>query len=442
MKEKLTQSKLRFLVLPLLFLAFLLSLPSCEEDKEKVGPVYDPLQPVAITSFSPDSGGVSTQMLIYGSNFGTDTSLIKVYVNGTLAPLIGSTGTELYINVPGRANTGFISVTVGKGEEQKEAVTDTEFKYIYRPSVSTLCGFTDKDGKTAIVDGPIDKAQFEEPYWLTFDQHKNIYLLEEHRGLRMIDKDLTTVTTKFRTGRGLDRPRTIAFNPTWDVMYLTNDQGTWEGISTVVLTPETNFTEWNAIIFSKQCNGGDTHPYTGDYFYNSYEQGYVYKWNQETLSSEQLFRIDDVRWEFNIQFAPSGDFAYIVVVNQHYILKTKYNRETRKLEAPTHFVGRRGGGGYADGVGTNAQFREPHQGAFDENDNFYICDRMNHCVRKITPEGIVSTFAGRAENPGYTDGELSDAQFDRPHGIIYDKDDGTFFIADQKNRNIRVIKTE
>ena len=426
----------------LFFVAIAILCSQCKEDESVEVPAYDPSQPVQIASFSPREGGVSTQMLIYGKNFGADTSQIKVYVNNKRAALVGSTGSELYVLVPSRADTGFVTVEVGKGDAMQQAVSQQKFNYIYKPSVSTLAGFTDQDGRTAIVDGPIHVAQFEEPYWLAFDQHKNIYLLEEYRGMRMIDKDLTTVITKFRTGRGLDRPRTISFSTDWNTMYVTNDQGAWEGICTVTLTPESNFTDWTAMIFSKQCNGGAVHPETGDYFYNSYEQGQLYKWHFETGTAEQLFRIDDVRWEFNIQFAPSGDFAYIVVVNQHYILKSNYNRQTRKLEAPTHFVGSRGTWGYRDGVGSNALFDQPHQGAFDEHGNFYVCDRANHCIRRITPEGIVSTFAGRGRNAGYTEGNLSDAQFHWPSGIIYDKDDGTFYIADQANRRIRIIRTE
>ncbi|WP_315815751.1 hypothetical protein [Paraflavitalea speifideaquila] len=120
------------------------------------------------------------------------------------------------------------------------------------------------------------------------------------------------------------------------------------------------------------------------------------------------------------------------MVNQHYILKANFNRETRQLETPVHFVGGRRSPGYQDGVGTDARFDQPHQGAFDENDNFYVCDIYNHCIRKITPEGVVSTFAGRPRTYGYADGALRDAQFDRPMGIIYDKATGTFYVADQK----------
>lgn len=421
-------------------LLFFLVCACTEKNTIDTGTPYDPSQPVTISRISPDSGGVNTQMIIYGSNFGNDTAQIKVYINGHPARVIGLNGTALYVLVPSKAGSGEVKVVIGN--PTKEVIAPGPFKYIFLPSVGTLAGFTDKDGKTAIVDGPIDKAQFEEPYWLCFDEQKNIYLLEEHRGLRFINAAKTQVSTKFRTGNGMDRPRTLSFNPTWDTLYITNDQGAWTGLSTAVATRGDNFTRWTSLIYSLQTNGGDVQPQTGDYFFNSYSNGAIFKWDRVAKVSRELFRIGDVSWEFNIQFAPSGDFAYIVVVNQHYILKANYNRETRQLETPVHFVGGRRSPGHKDGVGTDARFDQPHQGAFDENDNFYVCDIFNHCIRKITPEGVVSTFAGRPRTYGYSDGALRDAQFDRPMGIIYDKETGTFYVADQKNRRIRIISTE
>lgn len=439
-REVLSHIKCLWAVMATLFTMF-----ACKKDDgaSKGQPVpFDPSKPTTIQSFTPDSGGVTTQMVIYGSNFGTDTSQIKVYINDKRAPLIGSSGTILYVLVPSKAGTGDVRVVMGTGADTKEVKATTPFKYIFRPSVSTLAGFTNERGESSIVDGDIKKAQFEEPYWLCFDQHKNIYLLEESRGLRFIDSALTTVKTLFRSGNGLSRVRTLSFNPTWDTLYVTNDQGDDRGISSVVLTPISGFTRWNALTYSKQCNGGDVQPQTGDYFINSYANGQVYQWDRGTKSLKELYRVGDNQWEFNIQFAPSGNFAYLVAVNRHYILKADYNRQTRTLESPVHFVGQRSSAGYQDGVGTAAKFNEPHQGAFDEFDNFYVCDRMNHVIRKITPDGVVSTFAGRPNQYGYTDGALRDARFDRPHGIIYNKDIGTFYIADQKNRRIRVITTE
>jgi hypothetical protein len=428
--------------LPLASLLLLLICSCSKKSTTEKGSVYDPSQPVTINRISPDSGGVSTQLVIYGSNFGNDTSLIKVSINGKPAPLVGSNGSAIYVLVPSKAGSGEVKVVVGTGTSTKEATGPVPFRYIFFPRVSTLAGFTDKDGKTAIVDGPIDKAQFEEPYWLCFDEKKNIYLLEEHRGLRFINADRTEVSTKFRTGNGLDRPRTLSFNPTWDTLYITNDQWDWTGLSTAIATRADNFTRWTSLIYSQTTNGGAAQPQTGDYFFNAYSTGAIFKWDRTAKVSKELFRIGDVSWEFNVQFAPSGDFAYIVVVNQHYILKSRYNRQTGELETPVHFVGGRRSAGYRDGVGTDARFDQPHQGAFDENDNFYVCDIYNHCIRKITPEGVVSTFAGRPGKYGYADGALRDAQFDRPMGIIYDQQSGTFYVADQKNRRIRIISTE
>lgn len=434
----------RNFALSLFLVALSVMLFSCsrEINDEKTGQPFDPSQPVTIEKFTPDSGVVSTQILIYGTNFGTDPSLVEVYINNNPAPVVGASGSIIYALVPSKAGTGKVKVVVTNGTETKEATSDIDFQYFFRPAVSTVAGFTDKDGRTAIVDGPIDKAQFEEPYWLLFDEHKNLYLLEEYRGLRMIDSALTQVVTKFRTGNGWDRPRTISFNPTKDTMYLTNDQGSWDGLAAVIATKTDNFTRWNSFIFSKQCNGGAAQPQTGDFFFNSYSNGQVYKWNKSTRNATELYRVGDNSWEFNIQFAPSGNFAYMVSKNRNYLLKANFNRETRVLDAPVFFAGGINSAGYQDGVGANARFREPHQGAFDEFDNFYLCDVMNHCIRKITPEGVVSTFAGRPTQWGYADGALRDAQFDRPHGIVYDDHTGTFYIADQKNRRIRKITTE
>jgi len=422
---------------------FVIFFAHCVDEEKNTLPVYDPTKPVEFSSFLPDSGGVSTQMIINGSNFGSDTSLIKVFVNGKKAPLIGTDGSSLLVLVPARADTGLVSVQIGKGSNMKEVVSQNNFNYIFKPTVSTLSGWTAQDGtESTIVDGTLATAQYKSPYWLTFDQNKDLYLLEEYQGLRFIDLHKKTVTTKFRVGNSLDRPRTLAFSLTWDTLYVTNDQENPTGISTVILTKQTNFTKWNTLINSNQCNGSDVHPQTGDYFYNEYTRGNMYKWNKKTHTSELMYRVDDVRWEFNIQFAPSGDFAYVVCVNQHYIMKSIYNRETGKLEAPSVVCGKRTTAGWQDGVGTGAKFDNPHQGAFDENDNFYVCDVNNHCIRKITPNGIVTTFAGRPQKAGYSDGALRDAQFNHPRGIVYDKENQTFYIADQSNARIRTITIE
>jgi DNA-binding beta-propeller fold protein YncE len=434
---KMLHRSLPFAVLGSLLLA------ACSKNKSPdTGVKFDPSKAVTLERFTPDSGGVGSQMIIYGSNFGSEAGIVKVFINEVAAPVVGVQNNAIFVLVPSQAGQGIVKVQVGTGNNKKEAVSKTSFNYLFNPVVGTLSGFTDKDGKTAIVDGDIKKAQFEEPYWLTFDQHKNLYLLEEYRGLRFIDSARTQVKTLFRTGNGLDRPRTLAFNPTFDTLYVTNDQWDERGLSTAVLTPASGFTKWNSLIFSRTTNGGDANPVTGDFFFNSYAKGEMFKWDRTNRSSRFMYRVDDVNWEFNIQFAPSGDFAYIVVVNQSYILRTKYNKEAGTLDAPIHFVGGRGQHAYRDGVGADARLDHPQQGAFDKNNNFYLVDAQNHCIRKVTPEGVVSTFAGRPRESGYADGPLRKAQFNLPRGIVYDEATGTFYVADQGNHRIRTISVE
>jgi DNA-binding beta-propeller fold protein YncE len=431
--------------LALLMFALLLCTAQCK-DKVEEKAVYNPSLPIKVDKFTPDSGGAATQLLIYGSNFGDNTEQIQVLVNGKSAPVVGSSGAVIYAIVPRQVQSeeGKCPVTLRIGEQETSV---GEFHYTPHYIVTTLVGYDVEDGYEAIEDGPFTKAQFREPYWMAFDKDKNIYLIEENHGLRYIDLKNQEVTTKFRTGNGVNRPRTIAFTPGLDTMIIAHDASNWTDIGQIMLTKKNdNFTRWEAVCHSKQCNGGAFHPVnTNEYYFNSYEASQVYKARRiDTVEwkYDQLFVYDDKEWEFNIQFAPSGNFAYLVSINKHYVGRAPYNWQTRKLEKPQSFIGGKSQAGYAEGAGESARFNKPHQGVFDEDDNFYLCDALNHCIRKITPDGIVTTFAGRPGGFGNVDGELREAQFDRPQGIAYDKENKVFYIADQRNRCIRTISFE
>jgi sugar lactone lactonase YvrE len=96
--------------------------------------------------------------------------------------------------------------------------------------------------------------------------------------------------------------------------------------------------------------------------------------------------------------------------------------------------------GSADGSGTNAQFNSPCGLAFDNHTNLFVCDANNNTIRKITPAGAVTTFAGAAGVDGSTDGDLSSARFRSPAELVFDKK-GNLFVADSLNQTIREIST-
>ena len=94
--------------------------------------------------------------------------------------------------------------------------------------------------------------------------------------------------------------------------------------------------------------------------------------------------------------------------------------------------------GNADGTGTAAQFNYASGIAIDSTGNLYVADYSNHRIRKITPSGVVSTFAGSSQ--GYADGNGTAAQFNSPYGIAIDSS-GNLYVADYYGRRIRKIST-
>lgn len=97
-----------------------------------------------------------------------------------------------------------------------------------------------------------------------------------------------------------------------------------------------------------------------------------------------------------------------------------------------------GVGGFQDGEAANAQFYYPAAMDIDSGNNLYIADWYNNKIRKITPEGIVSTLAG--STLGYADGPSDSAQFNGPTGLCLDIA-GNVYVADYDNHRIRKIDT-
>lgn len=93
--------------------------------------------------------------------------------------------------------------------------------------------------------------------------------------------------------------------------------------------------------------------------------------------------------------------------------------------------------GNTDGAVATARFSNPTNIALDANGNMFVVDKDNHKIRKITPAGIVSTFAGSGV-PGFADGVGTAAQFRNPYGIAIDPN-GNIFVTDASNYKIRKI---
>ncbi|MES2924052.1 MAG: choice-of-anchor Q domain-containing protein [Verrucomicrobiota bacterium] len=102
----------------------------------------------------------------------------------------------------------------------------------------------------------------------------------------------------------------------------------------------------------------------------------------------------------------------------------------------TTFAGS-GVAGFANASDTTAQFEKPTGLAIDGSGNLYVADESNHRIRKITPAGVVTTFAGSGV-AGFAEGDAASAKFLYPSGVAVDVD-GNVYVADSGNQRIRKI---
>jgi hypothetical protein len=115
------------------------------------------------------------------------------------------------------------------------------------------------------------------------------------------------------------------------------------------------------------------------------------------------------------------------------------NHRVRKLtpDGTVSTLAGSGIAGFEDGVGTAAQFNHPRGVAVDGEGSFIIADWGNHTVRKLTPDGTVSTLAGSGSK-GFADGAGAAAQFHNPYGVAVDGE-GSIIIADVNNHRVRKL---
>lgn len=104
----------------------------------------------------------------------------------------------------------------------------------------------------------------------------------------------------------------------------------------------------------------------------------------------------------------------------------------------TTLAGLAGSPGSADGIASVARFNQPAGIALDAAGNVYVADTRNHTIRKITPAGVVSTLAGLAGSQGSADGTGSAARFNFPADVAVDAA-GNIFVSDSSNDLIRKI---
>lgn len=475
------------------------SMVSCSDDNGELQQTFtadpfNPSKPVQVTGFTPESGGYQEQIIVKGSNFGNDKNMVTLTIGGKKAVVVNVLGDRLYAYVPSGAFSGQVAVTVLYNDKEYTAVCDKIFNYERKKVVGTLCGYRNEEDNQGEIFGPFATCTgFRNEGCLAFDPlyPNRLYVIYDRDGggfvgeLDLEKREYTRIISGSKFGN--QRMRNMAF--TLDGKYMLcstdrNDNST-KSVSVWILTRNADgtFSDRSPIAqlaAYRQCNGVAVHPVNGEVYFNSYENGQLFRLDLEDYFNpkededgeveswtgyledgcfRELFRIMDPSYEFNITIHPSGDYAYINLINRHYILRTDYDWEKKEFTTPYTVAGFNGSAGWEDAVGTSSRVNRPYQGVFVKNPeyeaegrsdiyDYYFADCTNFCIRYITPDGLVRTFAGRSPSTngniwGTEDGDLRNAaRFRDVTGLAYDEANDMFYVLDHNNRNIRTIGME
>ena len=145
------------------------------------------------------------------------------------------------------------------------------------------------------------------------------------------------------------------------------------------------------------------------------------------------------RLETLVDAGLSDPYGIAVDSKGHVYFADGGDRNTVSVLAPDGAITVLAGGteGFRDGLGGAAAFNTPSGIAIDGRGNVYVADTGNHAIRKIAPDGTVTTLAGSG-TAGFADGQGAQAQFNGPVGVAVDTQ-GVVYVADTYNDRIRRI---
>ena len=271
--------------------------------------------------------------------------------------------------------------------------------------VTTLAGLAGQRGN---ADGTGSVARFSTPGGVAVDRKGNIYVADSFNdAIRKITPagEVTTLAGRVNGGSNDDEGRAAGFS---------NPAGVAVDDSGDVFVADTS----NGAIRKISPNGSVT----------------TLAGSTPSGSADGVGRAAKFHLPYGVAVDKSG----------HLYVSDDGNNTIRKI-APdgtvTTWAGLAGGSGHADGTGTVARFHYPSGVALDSTGNLFVADCLSHTIRKISPEGVVSTWAGMAETAdkgGSEDGTPSIARFKQPRGVAVDTS-GNVYVADAGNSTIRKI---
>ncbi|MDX1636856.1 MAG: IPT/TIG domain-containing protein [Balneolaceae bacterium] len=407
--------------------------------------------PISIESIKPSKGPSGTEIIIAGSGFSEHTEENEVTLNGTPVALTSSTTRFLKGTVPKGAGTGPIELTI-----DGKTITGPSFSFVPTIRVSTFAG----TGEIGFRDGESAEARFNYPVGLELTDEGELIVVDywNHsirvvspegyvstlagnpnpgsrdgaadmtRFFRPIDVEVDKNGNVFISDFGNHRIRRIT--PGGKVTTIAgSSQGYRNGLADtarfsypagIAIDDEGNLlvsdSENNRI--RKISTGGEVSTIAGSGSYG-FENGFS--------------ELAEFRFPFGIDFGNEGR-----------IFIADYGNNSIRLISSAKVVSTFSGNGVAgflDGESDVAQYDAPYDVTVDNRNRIYVADFDNHRIRRISPRRTVTNIAGTGQ-PGFVNGDETQAQFNSPIGLAVNDDGTVLYVADHKNHVIRKVTIE